>query len=55
VREREVAVLAARGLNNPEIAQELGLSPRTVETHLHRVYVKLDLHDREALGHVVGA
>jgi FixJ family two-component response regulator len=32
-REREVALRVASGLHNKEIARELGLSPRTVETY----------------------
>jgi ATP/maltotriose-dependent transcriptional regulator MalT len=48
-REREVAVLAARGVSNQEIARRLVLSVRTVETHLARVYDKLGIHRREAL------
>jgi len=42
-REWEVAVLAARGRSNPEIARELVLSVRTVENHLYRIYEKLDV------------
>jgi DNA-binding NarL/FixJ family response regulator len=48
-REREVASLAARGLTNREIADNLYLSPRTVENHLQRVYDKLGVSSREQL------
>ncbi|MFE9590893.1 LuxR C-terminal-related transcriptional regulator [Streptomyces sp. NPDC006294] len=36
VRERQVLALVARGLNNTEIAESLGLSPLTVKTHVSR-------------------
>jgi DNA-binding CsgD family transcriptional regulator len=39
-REREVAGLAAEGLTNRQIARQLGISERTVNTHLHAAYVK---------------
>ncbi len=45
-REREVAVLAARGLSNREIAALLVLSPRTVEGHVEHVLQKLLLTGR---------
>ncbi|MFJ8040663.1 LuxR C-terminal-related transcriptional regulator [Kitasatospora sp. NPDC096147] len=48
-REREIAGLAATGLRTREIAERLFLSPRTVETHLSRVYRKLDVSSRLAL------
>jgi LuxR family maltose regulon positive regulatory protein len=44
-----VALQAARGLTNREIAQALFLSPKTVEFHLTRIYRKLDLHARAEL------
>ena len=47
-REREVLTLAARGLDNDDIARELHLSVRTVERHLQNVYVKLDVQGRSA-------
>jgi DNA-binding CsgD family transcriptional regulator len=48
-REREVAKLAAEGLSNREIAQHLGTSVRTVESHLAHVYGKLGVNGREKL------
>jgi DNA-binding NarL/FixJ family response regulator len=47
-REREVLGLAARGLDNDDIARELHLSVRTVERHLQNVYVKLDVQGKSA-------
>lgn len=40
-REVEVLVLVAQGMTNREIAGQLGISPRTVETHRERVMAKL--------------
>ena len=48
-REREVALLAARGSSSREIGQRLYLSPRTVDTHLARVYRKLGITSRNEL------
>ena len=41
VREREVMGLMVKGLHNRRIAEELGISPRTVEVHKARVMEKL--------------
>jgi DNA-binding NarL/FixJ family response regulator len=49
VREREIANLVAAGLSNKEIADRLVVSVRTVEGHLYRACVKLDISDREQL------
>jgi DNA-binding NarL/FixJ family response regulator len=53
-REREVAVLAARGRTSPEIAATLFVSVRTVDTHLHRVYRKLMIEGRHQLAAALG-
>jgi DNA-binding CsgD family transcriptional regulator/tetratricopeptide (TPR) repeat protein len=45
-RERQVADLLAGGATNRSIAQTLGVSERTVETHLHSVYQKLGVASR---------
>jgi len=42
-REREVFQLAAEGLSNPQIAERLSLSPRTVEMHRSHLMRKLGL------------
>ncbi|MGH8194230.1 MAG: ATP-binding protein [Woeseiaceae bacterium] len=49
VSERRVAELAAKGLSNPQIAQALFVTRKTVETHLSRVYSKLDIPGRVQL------
>lgn len=48
-REREVADLAAAGLTNQAIAEEVGLSRRTVEGHMRQVLRKLALSRRTEL------
>ena len=48
-REREVAVLAARGLTNKDIAAQLFLSVRTVEVHVDHVLTKLGFRTRTQL------
>lgn len=49
VRERQVLALVARGLNNTEIAESLGLSPLTAKTHVSRIMGKLSVRDRAQL------
>jgi DNA-binding NarL/FixJ family response regulator len=44
-----IAGLAARGRRNVEIAEELGLSPKTVEWNLTRIYRKLGIRSRTEL------
>jgi DNA-binding NarL/FixJ family response regulator len=53
-REREIAVLAARGESNPAIAEALTLSVRTVETYVLRVYRKVGVRNRTGLAKVLG-
>jgi DNA-binding CsgD family transcriptional regulator len=54
-RERDVALLAAQGLANREIADRLVLSVRTVESHLAQTYRKLGVGDRKALAEMLAA
>jgi DNA-binding CsgD family transcriptional regulator/pimeloyl-ACP methyl ester carboxylesterase len=48
-REREIVGLVAHGLTNREIAEELYLAVKTVENHIGRILVKLDLRSRTQL------
>lgn len=51
--ERRVADLAAAGRANREIAQELFVTPKTVENHLGRIYTKLGIAGRRDLAAVL--
>lgn len=53
-REREVALLVARGRTSAEVADALFLSVRTVDTHLHRIYRKLQISGRSELADALG-
>lgn len=53
-REHEVAVLAAGGLTSKAVAERLVVSPRTVESHLYRIFAKLGVEDRSQLADVLG-
>jgi DNA-binding CsgD family transcriptional regulator len=48
-RERQVAMLAARGLSNRQIADQLVVTVKTVEWHLGHSFRKLDVDSREKL------
>jgi DNA-binding CsgD family transcriptional regulator len=55
-REQEIAILVARGLTNREVASELSISGRTVETHARNILGKLGLKSRFQLAErLVGA
>jgi DNA-binding NarL/FixJ family response regulator len=47
--ERRVAELAAAGQTNREIAQEVFVTPKTIELHLSNVYRKLGIRSRREL------
>ncbi len=48
-RELEIVQLVADDLTNAEIAERLIISPRTVTTHLDRIYTRLGINSRTAL------
>jgi DNA-binding NarL/FixJ family response regulator len=45
-RQAEVLFLIAAGLQNKEIARQLGLSVATVRNHVHNILVKLGVHSK---------
>jgi len=53
--ELRVAKLAAEGRSNPEIAQALFVTRRTVEVHLTHAYRKLAIESRDALASALGS
>jgi DNA-binding CsgD family transcriptional regulator len=52
-QEAQIARLVADGLSNREIGQRLFLSPRTVGSHLYRIFPKLDITSRVELARLV--
>lgn len=52
-REREVMLLLVKGLHNRHIAEQLGISPRTVEVHRSRVLSKVGADNIVALVRLV--
>jgi DNA-binding CsgD family transcriptional regulator len=53
--ERRIAELAAAGMSNAEVAQELFLTVKTVEMHLTHTYRKLDIRGRSELAQALGS
>lgn len=54
-REREISLLIAQGHTNREIAAELVISRRTVDTHVEHIFTKLDFTSRAQVAALVGA
>ena len=54
-REREVLSWLSKGKTNRDIAQILGLSPRTVDKHLEQIYAKLGVENRTAAAAIANA
>jgi len=48
-QELQIARMAARGLTNRQIGAQLYLSPRTVGSHLYRIFPKLGITSRGQL------
>src|SRR6185437_16919458 len=55
VTERTVAELVAEGLSNPQIAERLYVSRRTVQTHVSHIFTKVGLASRAQLAATVAA
>lgn len=53
-RELEVALLLVQGLRQEQIARQLSLSPKTVNTHKSRLFEKLNVGDNIALARLLG-
>ncbi|MCP4538971.1 MAG: response regulator transcription factor [Chloroflexi bacterium] len=48
-RQREILELAARGLTNKEIAQQLCVSAETIKSHVSQILKRLQLRSRHEL------
>ncbi|SFW72981.1 ATP-binding protein [Amycolatopsis australiensis] len=53
-REEQIALLVSEGRTNQQIARELDLSHKTVETYLGRIFKKLGISARTQVAHLVG-
>ena len=53
-REQEIADLVAAGRTNREVAEQLVLSPKTIEAHLRNIYAKLGVRSRVELAREAG-
>ncbi|BCJ41103.1 helix-turn-helix transcriptional regulator [Actinoplanes ianthinogenes] len=51
--ERPVALLVAQGMTNIVVARQLNLSPHTVDSHLRKIFMKLDIRSRVELAALV--
>ncbi len=54
-REREIVELAVAGMNARQMANQLYVSVRTIESHLHAAYGKLGVANRQELVDVIGS
>jgi DNA-binding CsgD family transcriptional regulator len=54
-RELEIAIMVSEGMTNKAIAERLSVSVRTVEGHIYRACMKLNVADRTLLAEVVAS
>jgi DNA-binding CsgD family transcriptional regulator len=54
-RERDVALLLARGMRNGDIAATLRISPATARRHTERIFRKLGVQTRAAAAALIAA
>ncbi|MFK0253663.1 helix-turn-helix transcriptional regulator [Streptomyces sp. NPDC090445] len=52
-QEVRIARLVATGLGNREIGERLSISPRTVSSHLYKIFPKLGVTSRTAVAHAL--
>ena len=52
-QQERIARLVAEGATNREVAQELHLSPRTIDHHLRNVFARLGVRSRTELARLV--
>jgi DNA-binding NarL/FixJ family response regulator len=52
-QELQLALIVGHGATNKEAAAALFISPKTVEAHLHRIYVKLEIRSRTELARML--
>ena len=52
-QELQLALIVGRGATNKEASAALFVSPKTVEAHLHRTYVKLGIRSRTELARLL--
>ena len=54
-QELQVALVVAQGATNREAGARLFLSPKTIETHLRRIYRKLNVRSRTELARLLAS
>ena len=52
-REHEILLLLSEGSTIQQVAHRLGISPKTVETHVAKLYRKLDVRGRAQLARLM--
>ena len=53
-REFEISTLVSQGCTNRQIARALGVSHKTIETHLGRIFTKLEVSSRAEIANMIG-